>query len=1054
MTVWHDLRIPEKGYLGNDLTLACVATEFSARAMTVLSRNRTIGLLTARHTILFSPMSDIASHQLHNRPRWRIGGLWHYFAMVLLTVLFYFPLVLPGMGLPAGGDFFAFHTPYRIFTSQKLHEGILPLYAHEIFGGYPVFQDPQFALLYPVNLIFGLLVPDAGSQGALDAYVLINLVLLSLAALFFMRSFRMPRLAAVAGAAVTCFNGFIVVHVTHINMVQVLTMSLLAAGFIARFWRNGATDIRLVVGAAVALACGNLAGHPQTTMYTHYAIAAGALALAVELWRGTGNWRSSAKVVMAAGLAMGFGVLLAAVQLIPTAELLRISTRASVSRAEVMWSGLEIHKLPSMIFPGFYMRLPWSAEWPPYYHTIMPEDPRAWFAWLDENFSEAYAALGLTALILGLAGWFYYWRSWLVQVLGWGCVFLLGCATGDDLPFYGWLYEAVPGFRLVRVSTRILLVFFPAWGLLAGLGLQALQRGDTKKVRRSAAAAFGVVTVCLAGWLMWALRRHKGDWLDTWITAFAGQGGYIGRIILERRADEYLGTLTDQLVLGIIFIIVISSLFMWPVKRPRLRGLLVAGVLAVEMTIYCFGWATAMNYPGITTVKSPELASLPPSSKGRALNFTAPNMALYMDRKVANGYSVTLDDWVTALQPDAVPPFRSGMQETLVDLWNVSDIATKRTPREAAVGDKLVALDDWGWTEIGGPWTAQSGETSVSTRALMPTRLDLALETTQPVKQLHLVAFTGRAGSTTDSVKMARVILKNSTGEVLTSAPVLLGMHVSDARYPLDDRKEGRPVHSRAPFSYYRIIPNHWSSGVSFFDARLDVATSQPLGSISIEATGPFPTTLGVNCAVAVLADGSFVLKDFFGMEGFSEVPSREPGFRVMHRDNVPGYARMVATATPGSYKRTENIMWRMFNGEIDARESIIVDKRKFNEDEVRCVNAPHPQAFRGSAALEWVSDRHGRIITSANMNGWLFLSQTWDEGWRAEVDGEPAEIYRANGPFMAIPLTGGDHEVHLRYRPAGLMAGLTVSGLTVVALMAIYWRWRPRNLRGSTEPI
>lgn len=980
---------------------------------------------------------------------------WHYLAMVLLTVLFYFPLILPGMGLPAGGDFFAFHTPYRIFTSQKLHEGILPLYTHEIFGGYPIFQDPQFALLYPVNLLFGLVVADAGSQAALDAYVLINLVLLSVAALFFMRSFRLPRLAAVVGAAIACFNGFIVVHVTHINMVQVLTMSLLAAGFIARYWRNGAADIRLVLGAAVALACGNLAGHPQTTMYTHYAIAAGAVALGVKLWRETGNWRNGVRLIMAAGAAVVLGVLLAAVQLIPTAELLRISTRASVSRAEVMWSGLELQKLPSMIFPGFYMRLPWSPDWPPYFHTIMPDDPRAWFAWLDENFSEVYAAMGLAALVLGLMGWFYHWRSWLVQVLGWGCVFLLGCATGDDLPFYGWLYELAPGFRLVRVSTRILLVFFPAWGLLAALGLQALQLGDTRRIRRSAGVAFGVVAVAIVCWLIWALRGHNGDWLDTWISAFAGEGGYIGRIILERRADEYLGALSAQLVLGIVFTVLLFGIMIWPIKKPQLRAGLVAGMLAVEMMIYCFGWATAINYPGITTVQSPELTSLPPQIPGRALNFTAPNMALYMDRKVANGYSVTLDDWVTALQPDAVPPFRNGMQETLVDLWNVSDIATKHTPREAAVGGKMVALDDWGWTEIGGPWTAESRETSVSTRALMPTRLDMALETTQPVKQLHLVAFSGRAGSTTDSAEMARVFLKSPAGKILTSAPVLLGEHVSDARYPLDERTtEGRPVHSRAPLSYYRIIPNHWSSGVSFFDAHLDVATSQPLGSISIEATGPYPTTLGVNCAVAVLTDGSVVLKDLFGSEKFSEIPSQEAAYRVMHRDDVPGYARMVAAATPGSYKRTENIMWRMFNGEIDPLQNIIVDKRKLSEEDLRSVNAPDPRTFSGNAALEWLSDRHGKIRTTANMNGWLFLSQTWDAGWRAEVDGEPAEIYRANGPFMAIPLTGGDHEIHLLYRPTGLVAGLAVSGLAVIAMVVIYWRWRPGRIRESAGPI
>ncbi len=991
-------------------------------------------------------MSFLApSHQFDSHP-WPLRQ-WHYLTIILLTILFYFPLVLPDMGLPAGGDFFAFHTPYRIYTSQKLHDEIFPLYAHEIFAGYPIFQDPQFALLYPVNLIFGVVVTDAGSQTALDAYMLINLVILSLSAVFFIRSFGVGRFAAVVAGSVACFNAFMVLHITFVNMIQVLSMSLYAGGYFARYSRGGSADIRMVLAAGIALAFGNLAGHPQTTMYAHYALAAGAAVLALRHWQQSGRVVAGIRMIAMFGLAFALGLLLAAVQLIPTAELISISTRASVGREAVLWSALDSSQFPMLYLPGFYVRIPWALDWPPYKLSILPESPDAWFFWFDSNLFEGYIAMGLVVTVLGLLGWIYYWGSWPVHMLGVGCLFLLGCATGDDLPFYGWLYDYVPGFSLVRVSTRILLVFYPAWALLAGLGMQALLGEPARALRagRGAVAIFGGLLVI---WGAWIFYGHRGDWLDTWIRAFTGdKDSFLGEYILRQRAAEFFAALQKQLLIAVVILGVTVVLLAVSWRSARVRVGVLALLAAVELALYSFGWGTAIQYPGIQSVESAELQSVPPKTPGRVLNATAPNSALHMGHLLANGYSVTNDDWVTAFQPESMPPFRLGIQETLVDLWNVSDIVNKRVPRTAQIGDRVAAIDDWGWVEIGAPWVADSGETSVSTRALMPTELTVDLVTTQPVKNFHIIAFSGRAGGWGDGTEVGRVSALNASGDVLSSAPVVLGKHVSDARYPIEGSTDPVPAHSRARLSYFRVIPNHWSSDVNFFDARLDLATSVPVAALKFEATGPYSTTLALNHAAAILEDDSLVVRDLFGAEGFREVESLTADYRVLHRDDPPGYARMVPAAAVGSYKQTGNIMWRMFSGELDARDTILIDKRKLNEEELRCVNAPHPPAFRGNAEIEWLSDRHGRVMTSANMHGWLFLSHAWDAGWRAEVDGEPVEIYRANGPFMAIPLSGGEHVIHIRYRPTGLVTGMLVSICTSLVVLVLWLRARRRQL-------
>jgi hypothetical protein len=53
---------------------------------------------------------------------------------------------------------------------------------------------------------------------------------------------------------------------------------------------------------------------------------------------------------------------------------------------------------------------------------------------------------------------------------------------------------------------------------------------------------------------------------------------------------------------------------------------------------------------------------------------------------------------------------------------------------------------------------------------------------------------------------------------------------------------------------------------------------------------------------------------------------------------------------------------------------------------------------------------------------GWLVLNDVWHPWWFATVDGEPADILRANVMFRAVPIPEGRHEVRFEFRP---LAGL-----------------------------
>ena len=75
-------------------------------------------------------------------------------------------------------------------------------------------------------------------------------------------------------------------------------------------------------------------------------------------------------------------------------------------------------------------------------------------------------------------------------------------------------------------------------------------------------------------------------------------------------------------------------------------------------------------------------------------------------------------------------------------------------------------------------------------------------------------------------------------------------------------------------------------------------------------------------------------------------------------------------------------------------------------------------------------------VDLTADSDKYLYLAVPYSNGWSATVDGDPAEILRANGAFMAIPVKSGEHSVKLTYITPYLKEGILLSIVTIVSVM------------------
>jgi len=74
---------------------------------------------------------------------------------------------------------------------------------------------------------------------------------------------------------------------------------------------------------------------------------------------------------------------------------------------------------------------------------------------------------------------------------------------------------------------------------------------------------------------------------------------------------------------------------------------------------------------------------------------------------------------------------------------------------------------------------------------------------------------------------------------------------------------------------------------------------------------------------------------------------------------------------------------------------------------------------------------------TESPAAGMLVLNDVMYPGWEADVNGERAAIYRANGAFRAVPVTAGRSVVIFTFHSEALAIGWTISGATWTIVLA-----------------
>ena len=107
--------------------------------------------------------SSFTHHSSLITPFWR--DVFALASLVLLTVLFFWPVFFAGYWIPhGGGDLVSFLWPQYSFAGAATRSGSIPLWNPQLYSGAPLLADNQSGVLYPINLLTFLVFPSLSYQ--------------------------------------------------------------------------------------------------------------------------------------------------------------------------------------------------------------------------------------------------------------------------------------------------------------------------------------------------------------------------------------------------------------------------------------------------------------------------------------------------------------------------------------------------------------------------------------------------------------------------------------------------------------------------------------------------------------------------------------------------------------------------------------------------------------------------------------------------------------------------------------------------------------------------
>ena len=267
---------------------------------------------------------------------------WAAPAVIAALVLVFYLVPLASESASIQWDAADLHYPFQKYWSDHVRSGSLPSWTPYVYAGYPFLAYPETAAWYPPHWPFFLI---GITPRMIQAELALNAFIACLGAFLLISRLVENRSAAVLGGLCYGLSGFFAGHASHVGIFAAAAcLPWLLLAF--RRALDGST-VRYTALGGMAGAAMILAGYFQTAMYGFLALGLYALA---DLYRAPRRWLRIASIV--AGM-LALAIIVAAIQIVPTLELVETTSRAMSNYSRTTDGVLELRALPTLVAPDW-----------------------------------------------------------------------------------------------------------------------------------------------------------------------------------------------------------------------------------------------------------------------------------------------------------------------------------------------------------------------------------------------------------------------------------------------------------------------------------------------------------------------------------------------------------------------------------------------------------------------------------------------------------------------------------------------------------------------------
>lgn len=369
--------------------------------------------------------------------------------IIILPILFFLKvLIIPNQIIFNSSSDIALYSFMKHFIVNSIAStGEIPLWNNFMFSGTPFVGNPLSAMFYPVNILY-LIIPVDKAFGYIFT---LDFILLGVFTYFYCRAINLDKFSSLFSSLVNVFGSTFAIlsFPGHIHNADAITwFPALLLSFELAIQKNK-LYVALISGILLALMI--MSGFVQITVF---ALTASLIYFTLRLlieYRNSNN--ISLRILFFPAVAIITGLLLSAIQLLPSIEFAANSTRRlGISYDYASLFTFYPYQIISVILPHFFGS-PLDGTW-----------------WARGNFWAESAYMGIIPIILAGTSLILIKNKY-VKIFFALLIFSLLYSFGNYGFVFPFFYNHIPFFNSFRVPARFLFVYGFSIAILSGFAV-------------------------------------------------------------------------------------------------------------------------------------------------------------------------------------------------------------------------------------------------------------------------------------------------------------------------------------------------------------------------------------------------------------------------------------------------------------------------------------------------------------------------------------------------------------------------------------------------------